>query len=108
MSGIEETVQDSVVGPSDWLRDGYKRAFAKESLKEAKSGAEARDGTVAAANMQFELPYRQSYQFNEFDNLTVRNNLHWGIDYDGGVISIRPLHIQITEKREINTIPTGG
>ncbi len=48
-------------------------------IKEGKSGAEARGGTVTT-NQSTDLPYRQSYEFNQFDNLTERNNLHWGTD----------------------------
>ena len=54
-------------------------------IKQAKTGAEARGGTVNTYGQQKnELPYRQSYQFNEYNNLTERNNLHWGTDsWDG-------------------------
>ena len=45
---------------------------------EGKSGAEARGQTVTT-NQGTELPYRQSYQFDAFSNLTQRNNLHWGV-----------------------------
>ncbi len=45
-----------------------------------KTGAEARGGSVTQQYMQGQLPYRQDYTFNEFNNLTARNNLHWGID----------------------------
>jgi hypothetical protein len=47
-------------------------------IVEAKSGAEARGQTVST-NQDTQLPYRQSFQYNPFDNLTQRNNLHWGI-----------------------------
>ncbi len=49
-------------------------------IKEGKSGAEARDGTVPQNEQDTSLPYRQSYQFNAFGNLTQRNNLHWGVE----------------------------
>ncbi|MFN0140530.1 MAG: hypothetical protein ACKVQW_10665 [Pyrinomonadaceae bacterium] len=45
-------------------------------IKHGKSSLEASGGTVA--NAELSLPYRQSYQFNAFNNLTQRNNLHWG------------------------------
>jgi hypothetical protein len=49
-------------------------------ISEGKSGAEARGQTVAQADMSSQLPYRQSYQYDAFSNLTQRNNLHWGIE----------------------------
>jgi YD repeat-containing protein len=48
--------------------------------KEAKSGGEARGETVLPVNRTNDLPYRQSYEFNAFSNMTQRNNLHWGVD----------------------------
>ena len=53
-------------------------------VKSGKTGAEARGGTVAPADMETQLPYRQSYDFNAFNNMTQRNNLHWGVDYWAG------------------------
>ncbi|MBX3297465.1 MAG: discoidin domain-containing protein [Acidobacteria bacterium] len=47
-------------------------------IKAGKSGAEARGQTVDPAQMETQLPYRQSYEFNQFGNMTARNNLHWG------------------------------
>ncbi len=49
-------------------------------ITEGKSGAEARGLTVAQNDMSAQLPYRQSYQYDAFSNLTQRNNLHWGVD----------------------------
>lgn len=49
-------------------------------IKEGKSGLEARGGTVTTGQ-DTQLPYRQSYQFNAFGNMTQRNNLHWGKDF---------------------------
>lgn len=49
-------------------------------IKDGKSGAEARGGTVPQAEQAGNLPYRQSFQFNAFNNMKQRNNLHWGID----------------------------
>jgi hypothetical protein len=43
----------------------------------AKSGEEARGGTPTGTQLG-DVPYRQSYQYNTFGNLTERNNLHWG------------------------------
>ncbi len=33
-----------------------------------------------AQQQKSQLPYRQSYKFNGFGNLTERNNLHWGVE----------------------------
>ena len=30
------------------------------------------------------LPYRQSYFYNAFDNMTGRDNLHWGVEQNIG------------------------
>jgi YD repeat-containing protein len=49
-------------------------------VTEGKSGAEARGQSVAQNQLTQNLPYRQSYQYDAFDNMTQRNNLHWGID----------------------------
>ncbi|MBA3351009.1 MAG: hypothetical protein H0U23_01045, partial [Blastocatellia bacterium] len=50
-------------------------------IKEGKSGAEARGQTPdSLAN----VPYRQSYQFNEFDNLTQRIHMNWGVTSSRG------------------------
>lgn len=49
-------------------------------IKEGKSGAEATGGTVAPEDMEMNLPYRQSYQFNEYGNMTQRDNMHWGVE----------------------------
>lgn len=49
-------------------------------VKEGKSGAEASGGSVATENQSTQLPYRQSYGFNTFGDMTQRNNLHWGKD----------------------------
>ena len=48
---------------------------------EGKSAAEARGGTVADEDMKWQLPYRQSYKFNAFGNMTERLNKHWGEEY---------------------------
>ena len=53
-------------------------------IKQGKSGAEARGETVAPEYRETNLPYRQSYGFNAFGNLTQKNNLHWGVDEWGG------------------------
>lgn len=54
-------------------------------IKQAKTGLEARTtNTVPAQDQDTDLPYRQSYAFNAFNNMTTRNNLHWGIDNWGG------------------------
>jgi YD repeat-containing protein len=46
-------------------------------IQEAKSAIEASGGTVTT-NLDQNLPYRQSYGFDAFGNMTQRNNLHWG------------------------------
>lgn len=51
--------------------------------KTGKSGLEASGGTVAPDDMKYQLPYRQSYTFNAFNNLVQRNNLHWGVESRG-------------------------
>ncbi|MGH9949444.1 MAG: hypothetical protein ACRD6X_19905, partial [Pyrinomonadaceae bacterium] len=43
---------------------------------EGKSSGEASGQTVY--NLEISLPYRQSYAYNAFNNMTVRNNIHWG------------------------------
>ncbi len=49
-------------------------------ITEGRSGAEARGLTVAQNDMSAQLPYRQSYQYDAFSNLTQRDNKHWGVD----------------------------
>ncbi|CAN5353222.1 hypothetical protein BH10ACI2_BH10ACI2_00050 [soil metagenome] len=76
--GIQRYAQDLVNPIFDRLQI-YDHAG---HLKDGKTGLEARGGSVTAlADQKTTLPYRQSYQFNEFNNLTQRNNLHWGVDY---------------------------
>ncbi|MCA1590676.1 MAG: hypothetical protein LC734_09895, partial [Acidobacteria bacterium] len=48
-------------------------------ISEAKSGAEAQGGTAASPLYQT-LPYRQSYNYDAFGNLTTRTHLNWGYD----------------------------
>ncbi|MEJ7623794.1 MAG: hypothetical protein WKF34_07355 [Pyrinomonadaceae bacterium] len=48
-------------------------------MKEGKSSTEA-SGTTVTSNLNTQLPYRQSYTYNTFNNLTQRNNLHWGVE----------------------------
>lgn len=38
-------------------------------------------GPPVTTDLDTNLPYRQSYGFNAFGNLTQRDNLHWGTDY---------------------------
>lgn len=47
-------------------------------IKEAKSSAEARGQTIPAYDYGTQLPYRQSFQFNAFGDMTARANVHWG------------------------------
>lgn len=58
--------------------DRLNRYNSVGNVSQGKSGPEARGDTVAAEDMKFELPYRQSYVFDAFSNLTESNNLHWG------------------------------
>ena len=53
-------------------------------IKTGRSGAEARGGTVDPEDMRLQLPYRQSYQFNSFNDLDESTNLHWGETAWGG------------------------
>ncbi|MCA1639359.1 MAG: hypothetical protein LC768_13670, partial [Acidobacteria bacterium] len=67
----------------DVLDDRFDRLNTYDHLgrpKTGKSGAEARGGTVAAQDMGTQLPYRQEYEFNAFNNMTLRTNLHWGVE----------------------------
>ncbi len=69
---------------TDAVDNRFDRLNAYDNLgriKTGKSGAEARGGAVAQADMETQLPYRQSYEYNAFNNMTQRNNLHWGIDF---------------------------
>ncbi len=43
------------------------------------SGGEARGETVAENDRKSLLPYRQSFEFDVFGNLTASNNMHWGV-----------------------------
>ncbi len=66
----------------DQLNDKFDRLNIYDQLgriKEGKTGLEARGGSVTT-NQSTDLPYRQSYAFNEFNNMTARNNLHWGTE----------------------------
>ncbi len=49
-------------------------------IKEGKSGAEASGGNVPVEDMDEQLPYRQSYQYNQYSNMTARTNKHWGVE----------------------------
>ena len=57
-------------------------------IKTGKSGLEAHGGTVAQNYMKFDLPYRQSYEFNAFNNMTQRQSMLWGEDYWNGSFNI--------------------
>jgi hypothetical protein len=57
----------------------YKYDFASRII-EGKSGAEARGETVALLDQATQLPYRQSYNYNVYNQLTQRNNRHWGVE----------------------------
>jgi len=66
----------------DELNDKFDRLNIYDNvgrIKEAKTGAEARGGTVTTSQ-DTDLPYRQSFGFDAFSNMTTRNNLHWGVD----------------------------
>jgi len=69
-------VDDEVNGIFDRLQtfDHLGRIVAAKSSTEAS-------GTPVTTDLDTNLPYRQSYDFNAFGNLTQRDNLHWGTDY---------------------------
>ncbi len=50
-------------------------------LTQARSGLEANGGEVTdPKDQETQLPYRQSYAYNAFSNMTERDNLNWGTD----------------------------
>lgn len=53
-------------------------------VKLGKSSTEA-SGTTVTSNQDTQLPYRQTFTHNAFNNMTARDNLHWGVDYWNGV-----------------------
>lgn len=53
-------------------------------VKVGKSSTEA-SGTTVTSNQDTQLPYRQTFTHNAFNNMTARDNLHWGVDYWNGV-----------------------
>lgn len=72
-------------GKLSYLQDAIDARFDRLNtydnagrIKDGKSGLEARGGVVAPADQEANLPYRQSYAFNAFSNMTQVNNLHWG------------------------------
>ncbi|MGD9631094.1 MAG: discoidin domain-containing protein [Pyrinomonadaceae bacterium] len=54
-------------------------------ISEALSGGEARGETVDEADRQTSLPYRQTYAFNAFGQMTASTNMHWGVTSWNGV-----------------------
>jgi len=46
----------------------------------AKSGLEARGGTPTEIQLN-DLPYRHTYSYNAFNNLTDQENFGWGVDH---------------------------
>ncbi|MBX3292724.1 MAG: RHS repeat protein [Acidobacteria bacterium] len=81
--------------------DRLQRYEHQGRLAAAFSGLEARGGTVSdPQDQKTQLPYRQTYGFNAFDNLTSRTNLNWGTDNWAGVSfnqSLAHLNNRITE-----------
>lgn len=69
--------QDHVNPIFDRLNTYNHRGFIKEGF----SGGEARAETVAEANREFALPYKQTFAFDAFGHLTESNNMHWGVTY---------------------------
>lgn len=64
--------------------DRFNRYDHQGRITQGKPGLEARGGSVTDPEVQkLELPYRQSYQYNAFNNMTQRLNLHWGSDSFG-------------------------
>lgn len=47
-------------------------------IVEALSGGEARGETVLEENRSADLPYRQTFAFNAFGQMTESTNMHWG------------------------------
>jgi hypothetical protein len=94
-SGDDPVMQKSY----EYFKDG-KLKFAEDELNgifdrgqtydhqgrvaTGKSSTEA-SGTTVTSDLDINLPYRQSYAYNAFDNLTQRNNLHWGVEEWGFV-----------------------
>ncbi len=68
---------DDLVNPKYDRLNTYDHAGR---IKEGKSGGEARGETVATNDQEMNLPYRQSYSFDAFGNMTQANNLHWGVN----------------------------
>jgi YD repeat-containing protein len=67
----------------DQLDDKFDRLNIYDSqgrIQQGKTGLEARGGAVPDSQQGTNLPYRQSYQFNAFSNMTQRNNRHWGVE----------------------------
>jgi hypothetical protein len=62
-------------------------------VMEGKSGLEARGGTVTTGQ-DAQLPYRQNYSYNAFDNLTQRNKLTLGYKHLGRCFQQFKLHVR--------------
>ncbi len=80
-------LDDLMTYPNNNSSDLFDRTIKYDHVGrpvEGKSGAETRGGTVAPEDMEFNLPYRQSYKFNAFGNMTQRLNTHWGKQSWGG------------------------
>jgi YD repeat-containing protein len=71
----------SVADHLNWRFHRLNRYDQMGRIKEAKSSVEAQGQTIPDGYEQTQnLPYRQSYQFNAFGDLTERYNKQWGGD----------------------------
>ncbi len=78
--GKQKYSQDLINAKFDRL-NSYNAAG---KISQGKSGGEARGETVPEGDRSSMLPYRQSYAFDAFGNLTGSTSLHWGeTSWDG-------------------------
>jgi YD repeat-containing protein len=65
--------------------DRYDRLYIYDHaarIRFAKSGIEASGGTVNDVSTYLFMPYRQSYTFNAFNNMTARESTLWRNEFD--------------------------
>ncbi|MBX3292715.1 MAG: VCBS repeat-containing protein [Acidobacteria bacterium] len=68
-------VDDAIQGKFDRLQTYDFAGRVKEGL----SSTEA-NGVPVTTDQNLNLPYRQSFSYDAFNNMTQRNNLHWGTE----------------------------
>ncbi|MBX3294005.1 MAG: RHS repeat protein [Acidobacteria bacterium] len=68
-------IDDALQGKFDRLQTYDFAGRVKEGL----SSTEA-NGVPVTTDQNLNLPYRQSFSYDAFNNMTQRNNLHWGTD----------------------------